>query len=86
MAGVDEIRAGIATATDKCKASIAALQQAAQALDEARQILSQVTSGSNQPEVGQAHSQLASAATGISDAQGTIEQAIQSAESYGQRL
>ncbi|HKS44600.1 MAG TPA: hypothetical protein VJT49_05700 [Amycolatopsis sp.] len=86
MAGVDEIRAGIATANEKCNSSIAALQQAAQALEEARQILSQVTSGSNQPEVTQANGLLANAGQGISDTQGTIQQAISSAEQYSARL
>jgi hypothetical protein len=86
MAGVDEIRAGIATANDKCKSGIAALQQAAQALDEARQLLGQVTSGSNQPEVTQAHGLLDKAVQSVGDTQGIIEQAVQSAESYAERL
>jgi hypothetical protein len=86
MAGVEDIRAGIMTAKDKCNAGLAALQQAQQALEEAQQILGQVTSGSSQPEVTQAHGMLQEAVQGISGQQNTIQAAIQSAESYAQRL
>lgn len=86
MAGVEEIRAGIAMANEKCNASVAALQQAAQSLEEAQQILGQVTSGSTQPEVTQAHGLLAEAVQGINSQQSTIQAAVSSAESYSARL
>lgn len=86
MAGVEDIRAGIATAKEKCNASLAALQQAQQALEEAQQILGQVTAGSSQAEVTQALGMLQEAAQGISGQQNTVQGAIQSAESYAQRL
>ena len=50
MAGVEEIRAGIALANEKASASIAALQQAAQSLEEAQQSLAQARR--NQTMVG----------------------------------
>jgi hypothetical protein len=86
MAGVQEIQAGIAMANEKCNSSIAALAQAVQALEEARQILSQVTTGSNQPEVTQAHGILDRAVDSIGNTQGTVHQAISLAEQYSQRL
>lgn len=86
MAGVEEIRAGIAMANLKCNDSVAALQQAAQALEEAQQILGQVTAGSTQPEVTQAHGMLAEAVQSITGQQSTIQAAVSSAESYSARL
>ena len=86
MAGVEDIRQGIAMANAKCNDSIAALAQAAQALEEAQQILGQVTSGSSQPEVTQAHGMLNEAVQSISGQQNTIQAAINSAESYAARL
>ena len=61
MPGVDEIRAGIALANEKASASIAALEQAAQSLQEAQQSLAQATAGSTQEEISQAHGLLAEA-------------------------
>jgi hypothetical protein len=86
MAGVEEIRAGIALANEKASASIAALQQAAQALEEAQQTLSQATEGSTQSEVTQAHGLMAEAMQGITGTQSTIEACISSADSYSARL
>lgn len=86
MAGVEEIRAGIAMANEKANAGVAALQQAVQSLEEAQQILGQVTTGSTQPEVTQAHGLLAEAVQGISGQQSTIQAAVSSAESYSARL
>jgi hypothetical protein len=86
MAGVEEIRAGIALANEKASASIAALQQAAQSLEEAQQSLSQATSGSSQQEVSQAHGLLAEALQGITGMQSTIQASISSADSYSARL
>ncbi|HJQ45644.1 MAG TPA: hypothetical protein VJ870_04860 [Amycolatopsis sp.] len=86
MAGVEEIRAGIAMANQKCEAAAGALQQAAQSLEEAQQMLGQVTSGSTQPEVTQALAMLAEAVQGINGQQNTIQAAVSSAESYSARL
>jgi hypothetical protein len=86
MAGVEEIRAGIALANEKASEGIAALQQAEQALVEAQQSLAMATSGSNQQEVSQAHGLLAEALQGISGMQSTIQACISSADSYSARL
>ncbi|HEV7973457.1 hypothetical protein [Amycolatopsis sp.] len=86
MAGVEEVRAGIALAKDKVSAGIAALQQAVMAFEEAQQTLSHATSGSNQPEVGQSLGMLAEAIQSVSSTQSTAEGAISSAESYAARL
>ncbi|MGC7100430.1 hypothetical protein ACPZ19_37605 [Amycolatopsis lurida] len=86
MPGVDEIRAGIALSKEKANASVAALQQAAQALEEAQLSLAQATSGSTQPEVGQAHGMFAEALQGITGTQSTIQAAISAADSYSARL
>lgn len=86
MPGVEEIRAGIALANEKASASIAALQQAAAALEEAQQSLALATSGSTQQEVTQAHGLLAEALQGITGTQSTIQAGISSAESYSARL
>lgn len=83
---VEDIRAGIATAREKCNTSLAALQQAQQAIEEAQQILGQVTAGSGQAEVTQAHGMLQEVAQGVSGQQNTIQGAISAAESYAQRL
>ncbi|GAA1980706.1 MULTISPECIES: hypothetical protein [Amycolatopsis] len=86
MAGVEEIRAGIALANEKASASIAALQQAAQALEEAQQSLAQATQGSTQDEVAQAHGMLAEALQGITGTQSTIQACMSSADAYSARL
>lgn len=83
---VEEIRAGIAMANEKCQTGVAALQHAAQALEEAQQILGQVTSGSTQPEVTQAHGLLAETIQSITGQQGTIQAAVSSADAYSARL
>lgn len=86
MAGVEEIRAGIALANEKASAGIAALQQAAQSLEEAQLSLSQATQGSTQHEVSQAHGLLAEALQGINGMVSTIQAGISAAESYSTRL
>ncbi|WP_019813882.1 hypothetical protein [Saccharomonospora saliphila] len=86
MPGVEDIRAGIALANEKASDSIAALQQAAQSLEEAQQSLAQATTGSTQEEVNQAHGMLAEAIQGINGTQTTIRACITSAENYSARL
>lgn len=86
MPGVEEIRAGIALANEKATASLAALQQAVQSLEEAQQTLAQATSGSTQEDVNQAHGLLAEALQVINGTQGTILACISSTENYSARL
>ncbi|MBB3663196.1 MULTISPECIES: hypothetical protein [Prauserella salsuginis group] len=86
MAGVEEIRAGIAAANEKASASIAALQQAAQTLEEAQQTLAMATEGSAQEDVSQAHGLMAEAIQGITGTQSTIQACISSTEGYAARL
>ncbi|WIX75987.1 hypothetical protein QRX50_31505 [Amycolatopsis carbonis] len=86
MAGVEEVRAGIAVANEKASAGIAALQQAAMALEEAQLSLSQATQGSQQHEINQAHGLLAEALNGITGMQSTIQAGISSADAYSSRL
>ncbi|MFD8493813.1 hypothetical protein SAMN05421504_102519 [Amycolatopsis xylanica] len=86
MAGVEEVRAGIALAKDKASAGIAALQQAKMALEEAQQTLQQATSGSSQSEVTQSLGLFAEAMNQIDGIASTIEAANSSAESYSARL
>ncbi|WP_020668717.1 hypothetical protein [Amycolatopsis nigrescens] len=86
MAGVEEIRAGIQLSNEKCNAAVAALQQAAQALEESQQILSDATAGSSQDEVTQAHGLLAEALQSITGTQSTIQACISAADAYSARL
>lgn len=86
MAGVEEVRAGIALANQKANESIAALQQATLALEEAQQALANATHGSNQDEIQHATGMLAEAVQSLSGVQGTINASITSAEGYAGRL
>ncbi|MCC5697903.1 MAG: hypothetical protein ABS918_00625 [Saccharopolyspora rectivirgula] len=86
MAGVEEVRAGIALATQKAAEGVAALQQAALALEEAQQTLVAATEGTSQEEILHAHGLLAEAIQSISGAQGTVNACITAAENYAGRL
>lgn len=86
MAGVEEVRAGIALANQKASESIAALQQATLALEEAQQALAEATQGSGQQEIQHAHGMLAEAVQSLNGVQGTINASIDSAEGYAGRL
>ena len=86
MAGVEEVRAGIALANQKASESIAALQQATLALEEAQQALASATQGSSQEEIQHATGMLAEAAQSLTGVQGTINASITSAEGYAGRL
>ena len=86
MAGVEEVRAGIALANQKSSESIAALQQATLSLEEAQQALAGATQGSGQEEILQAHGMLAEATQSLSGVQGAINASISSAEGYAGRL
>ncbi|HVK25456.1 MAG TPA: hypothetical protein VM677_29205 [Actinokineospora sp.] len=86
MAGVEEIRTGIAVATEKAQAGIAAISQASLQLDEARSALATATQGSGQADVAQAHGLLAEALQVLADAQAAVQASITSAEGYAARL
>ncbi len=86
MAGVEEVRAGIALANQKATEGIAALQQAALVLEEAQQALATATQGSSQDEIQHAYGMLAEATQSLTGLQGTINASISSAEGYAGRL
>lgn len=86
MAGVEEVREGIALANQKASESIAALQQATLALEEAQQALAAATQGSGQEEIHNAYGMLAEAAHNLSGVEGTINASISFAEGYAGRL
>ena len=85
MAGVEEIRAGIALANEKASASIAALQQAAQSLEEAQQSLA--SDARQQPARSEPGARVAGGGTAsINGLQSTVQASISSADSYSARL
>jgi len=86
MANVEEVRAGIALATQKASESVAALQQASACLSEAQVALTHVTQGSAQADAEQANGLLAMAVHTISEAQQNVSAAITTAEGYAARL
>jgi hypothetical protein len=86
MAGVEEIRAGIAVANEKSLAGIAAITQASLQLDDARSALMAATQGSSQADVAQAQGLLAEALQILAGAQASIQASISSAEGYAARL
>lgn len=86
MAGVEEIRAGIAVAKEKSLSGIAAITQASLQLDEARSALAAATQGSQQPDASEAQSMLTEALQTLATAQGTVQASISSAEGYAARL
>lgn len=83
---VEQVRASILNAREKATESIAALQQASMALEEAQQIFSQATVGSNHQEVSQVHGMFAEALQGIGNTRGLIQHGAASAESYAAKL
>lgn len=86
MAGVEEVRAGIALCNEKASEGIAALQQATLVLEEAQQALATAIQGSAQDEMQQTYGMLAEVTQTIGGAQGTINVCISSTESYVGRL
>ncbi|MGH3438664.1 MAG: hypothetical protein ACRDRN_19615 [Sciscionella sp.] len=86
MASVEEVRAGIALASEKARGSMAALAEAATALEESQAALVSSTQGSANDEIAQAHGLLAEALQNISGVQGTISAGISAAESYSGHL
>lgn len=86
MAGVEEVRAGIALAGEKAREGMAALEQAKVALGEAAQALLSATGGSGQDDIQQAQGALNQASEEITGVQGAIDGAVSSADSYAGRL
>ncbi|QIZ35757.1 hypothetical protein [Saccharopolyspora sp. ASAGF58] len=86
MAGVEEVRAGIALANQKMQEAIAALQQGNLALEEAQAALVAATQGSTQEEMQHAHGMLAEVMQTINGVQGTLSATINSTEGYAGRL
>ena len=86
MASIEEVRAGIAQATDKASESLGALQQAHSALEEAQSALMRVTEGSTQADVSEANGLLAQAVGSITDVQQAVAAAIRAAEGVAGRL
>lgn len=86
MANVEEVRAGIALASEKARTGVAALAEAAGALDEAQAALVAATQGSAHDEVAKAHGMLAEATQTIAGLQGTVNAGISAAESYAGHL
>lgn len=86
MASVEEVRAGIALATEKAQTGIAALAEASGALEEAQAALVAATQGSASVEIAQAHGMLAEALQSLVGVQSTVSAGISSAESYSGHL
>lgn len=86
MAGVEEVRAGIALAGEKAQEAVAALEQAKLAVGEAEQALVSATGGSGQDDIQHAQGALNQASEEITGVQGIINGATDSAGSYAGRL
>lgn len=86
MAGVEEIRAGIALANEKSLSGISAITQASLQLEDARNALLAATQGSGQPDVAQALNLLTEALQTLTSAQAAVQASITSAEGYAARL
>ncbi|MFR9730932.1 hypothetical protein ACL03H_17035 [Saccharopolyspora sp. MS10] len=86
MAGVDDVRDGIARAKVKAEEALTAIQQAGLALDEAQSMLVEATQGSGQDEILQSRNMLVDATQNLQLVQGTVRNSISSAEGYAGRL
>jgi hypothetical protein len=86
MASVEEVRAGIQLANQKANESIAALQQAGQAIEQAQGALVNATQGSSQSDADQASNLLAQAVQTLGDVARNVTAAISTAEGYAARL
>jgi hypothetical protein len=86
MANVEEVRAGIALASEKARSGVAALAEPAGAIDEAQAALVAATQGSANDEIAQAHGILAEASQTIAGLQGTVNAGISAAENYSGHL
>ncbi|HEY2203442.1 MAG TPA: hypothetical protein VGH99_03040 [Pseudonocardia sp.] len=86
MASIEEVRSGIALATQKASESLGALQQAQSHLEEAQASLARVTEGTAQSDAQNANAQLQHAAQSVNEVQQLVHSAISSAEGVSQRL
>ena len=86
MAGVEEVRRGIAVAKQKSEDSLSALHQATLALEEAQEALAAATEGTGQDDMQQATGMLLEALQSVSGTKGTVNQVISAAEGYEGRL
>lgn len=86
MASIEEVRAGIALATDKASESLGALQQAHSSLEQAQGLLMRATEGSAQSDAPEATGLLAQAIGSITEVQQAVSAAIQAAEGVANRL
>jgi uncharacterized phage infection (PIP) family protein YhgE len=86
MASIEEVRAGIALATQKASESLGALKQAQSHIEEAQQALQQVTEGTSQADAQDAVAQLQQAANSVNEVQQLVQSAVSTAEGISQRL
>jgi hypothetical protein len=86
MASIEEVRAGIALATDKASESLGALQQAHSSLEQAQELLMRATEGSGQADAPEATGLLSQAIGSITEVQQAVSAAIQAAEGVANRL
>jgi hypothetical protein len=86
VASIEEVRAGIALATDKANESLGALQQAHASLEEAQGALLRATEGSGQADVTEANGLLAQAVGSIEEVQQAVSAAISASEGVANRL
>ncbi|WP_406690371.1 hypothetical protein REH65_31385 [Saccharopolyspora sp. ID03-671] len=86
MSGVEEIRAGIALASEHGREAYAAIQQAKTKLEVAQGSLRQLTEGTTQEEVRAASGGLAEALQSLDGVQGIVDASITAAEGYASRL
>ena len=85
-ASIEQVRAGIMTATDKASGALGALQQAYADLEETLGMLMHVTEGSPHADVSQATGLLKQAMDDTQTAQQATSAGIQQAEAVAARL
>jgi len=86
MASIEEVRGGIAQATDKASDSLGHLQQAHSDLEQSQGLLMRAVEGSSQADADEAVGLLGRAIGMAAELQQTVSAAVQSAEGVGARL
>ncbi|GAA3992955.1 MULTISPECIES: hypothetical protein [Allokutzneria] len=86
MASVEQVRAGISLATEKANESIAALQQAASAIEEAQTAFVAASEGSAQDDAEKIQGMFTQMLEDLNNVQNGVTQAISTAEDYANRL
>jgi hypothetical protein len=86
MAGIEEVRARIAAATEKLQAGISAVNQATLLWDEGRTDLSVASQGSGQPDASDSMAQIQHGLQLLAEAQAVVQGGIQTAQGYAARL